>query len=389
MLKKVSLLTQLFFVLCLVLFIGHYLNKEIIRFFYTFSLAFKEILGFCLPFILFSFIASGILSLKKNAPTVLAVLISSIFISNMIIILLSFFVGINFLPFITGGISAQNIIISKSLTPFFTFSIPSVFSSAKAMIAAITSGIVLSFISVPKLEKWIFSMKNIVELILKKALIPFLPIYILGFLLKLNYEKTFTSLFSHYGKTFALIIIVQAAYLFLMYTVASGLSLKRAITSIKNALPSYLAAFSTMSSTAAIPVTIDSAEKNTQNRPLASIASPIMANIHLVGDGISTPILSLVTLSLFLGTIPNFFNYLIFAFNFCLIMLATSGIPGGGIIVMIPILKSILGFSPEMVSIITTLYLLQDSLGTAGNVMGDGALIMIINKILKRFNVIR
>jgi len=174
-----------------------------------------------------------------------------------------------------------------------------------------------------------------------------------------------------------------------MYTVASDLSLKKAFTSIKNALPSYLAAFSTMSSTTAIPVTIDSAEKDTQNRPRASIASPIMANIHLVGDGISTPILSLVTLSLFLGTIPNFFNYLIFAFNFCLIMLATSGVPGGGIIVMIPILKSILGFSPEMVSIITTLYLLQDSLGTAGNVMGDGALIIIINKLLKRFNVIK
>jgi len=68
-------------------------------------------------------------------------------------------------------------------------------------------------------------------------------------------------------------------------------------------------------------------------------------------------------------------------------MLAVAGIPGGGIIVMIPILKTILGFDDTMISIITTLYFLQDGLGTAGNVMGDGALMIIINKILKRLKI--
>ena len=69
-------------------------------------------------------------------------------------------------------------------------------------------------------------------------------------------------------------------------------------------------------------------------------------------------------------------------------MLAVSGIPGGGIIVMQPILQSILGFSPDMLSIITTLYILQDSLGTGANSMGDGALIIIVNNILKRFKLV-
>ncbi len=68
-------------------------------------------------------------------------------------------------------------------------------------------------------------------------------------------------------------------------------------------------------------------------------------------------------------------------------MLAVAGIPGGGIIVMIPILKTLLGFDDMMISIITTLYFLQDGLGTAGNVMGDGALMIIINKLLKRFKI--
>jgi len=98
--------------------------------------------------------------------------------------------------------------------------------------------------------------------------------------------------------------------------------------------------------------------------------------------------LALVTLYVFTGTIPHPFTYALFVLYFCMSMLAVSGIPGGGIIVMQPILQSILGFSPDMLSIITTLYILQDSLGTGANSMGDGALIIIVNNILKRFKLV-
>ena len=42
-----------------------------------------------------------------------------------------------------------------------------------------------------------------------------------------------------------------------------------------------------------------------------------------------------------------------------------------------------------MISIITTLYLVQDPLGTAGNVMGDGALVIMVNKLLRRLRIIQ
>ena len=78
-----------------------------------------------------------------------------------------------------------------------------------------------------------------------------------------------------------------------------------------------------------------------------------------------------------------------FVFYFCLTMLAVSGVPGGGIIVMIPILKANLGFTPAMISIITALYLLQDSFGTAANVMGDGALTILVNKVLNKLGILK
>ena len=41
-----------------------------------------------------------------------------------------------------------------------------------------------------------------------------------------------------------------------------------------------------------------------------------------------------------------------------------------------------------MISIITTLYFLQDGFGTACNVMGDGALTIIVHNFLKKMRII-
>ena len=142
-----------------------------------------------------------------------------------------------------------------------------------------------------------------------------------------------------------------------------------------------------MSSTATIPISTAAAQKNTNNGPLAHLAMPIMANIHLLGDSIATPILAMGTMALFFGCLPSVWSYIIFVFYFCTTMFAVSGIPGGGILVMIPVLVSHLNFTPEMVSIITALYLLLDPFGTAANVMGDGALVIIVHKVLNRLGL--
>lgn len=230
-------------------------------------------------------------------------------------------------------------------------------------------------------------MKRLLEHFFNRIFIPLLPFYILGFLLKIHYEGVFSSLLQHYSSTFFLIVAVQILCLALFYFVACGFDRKKMFVAYTNALPSYLTAFSTMSSTATVPVSIKCAYENTKNQALSEMAMPIMANVHLLGDSVGTPILALVTMLLFLGYLPDLFTYIKFLAFFCVSMFAASGIPGGGFLVMIPVLKSQLGFTPEMISIMFTLYVLMDSFGTAANVMGDGALVMILNKILKRFKV--
>lgn len=366
---------------------GSYFNGQFVSAAYTFSLAFKEVLGLFLPFIVFSFILGGILSFKKNAPLVLLILLVAIICSNFFVATMSFFTGKTLLPWLTSGFADVNLSITESIKPLFVFKLPSLIGAEKAMLSAIILGLFFSYKRNEKIIGYAQQLKSGVENILKKIFIPLLPLYVFGFLSKLSYEGTFYLLFKSYGSAFMLIVAVQFVYLFLMYFTIAWFNISEAIRTIKNAIPSYLTAFSTMSSTATIPVTVEGVEKNIGKSSLAHISVPIMANVHLLGDAITTPILSLVTIAIFFGTVPTFGTFLVFVTYFCMAMLATSGVPGGGIIVVLPLLKSIFGFTPEMISIITTLYLLQDCLGTAGNVMGDGALTIFVHKLLKRCGV--
>jgi Na+/H+-dicarboxylate symporter len=78
---------------------------------------------------------------------------------------------------------------------------------------------------------------------------------------------------------------------------------------------------------------------------------------------------------------PSLFTYLSFALYFVIAKFSVAAIPGGGIIVMLPILENIFGFTPEMSSLITALYILFDPIITSANIAGNGAFAMVLNKI--------
>ena len=74
-----------------------------------------------------------------------------------------------------------------------------------------------------------------------------------------------------------------------------------------------------------------------------------------------------------------------FACYFVLAKFAVAAVPGGGIIVMAPILAKQLGFTAEMVSLITALYIMLDCVTTAINVMGNGAFAVIMRNLFVKF----
>ena len=78
---------------------------------------------------------------------------------------------------------------------------------------------------------------------------------------------------------------------------------------------------------------------------------------------------------------PGLLNYLIFAGYFVLAKFSVAAVPGGGILVMLPILERYLGFDPVMLSLITALYILFDPIVTSANVLGNGCFAMGLSRV--------
>lgn len=386
MFPKISLPLQLLLVIATVVLFGNYIPTDIVQIFYTLSVVFKECLNFLLPCMVFAFICAGILSFKQKAPIIIAIMVSLVFVSNMFTPFIAYFITKLFLPYITNNIVLSTIATQSSMQSLYSISLPQLLKPEQAIFLAVGTGAIVSYFNDSKTTAILLQGKKWIEWIINNLFIPILPFYVFGFLIELHHRGVFFDLCKSYGKTYALIITLQLSLLAFYYIAAANFNIKNAILYIKNALPSYLTAFGTMSSTASIPVTIKCAEKNTGNKPLAEITAPILANIHMLGDAVTVPVLAIATLFVFQGVTPGFETFFTFVLYYSTTMLAASGIPGGGIMVTIPILKSILGCSDAMISIMITLHLLQDGFGTGGNVMGDGALIIIINKIINKIS---
>src|SRR5699024_10820678 len=151
---------------------------------------------------------------------------------------------------------------------------------------------------------------------------------------------------------------------------------------LKTMSPAYFTALGTQSSAATIPVTLHSAKQLKVRHNVADFTIPLLANIHLAGSTITIVCTGLAVMFI-QGDIASFGMIVQFILVLGVTMIAAPGVPGGAVMAAIGLLESMLGFGPTMVSLMIALYLAQDSIGTACNVTGDGAITTIVDSMHK------
>lgn len=381
-----SLPVQLIIAIFAAFLLSDVFNLETLRFFFSISCSLKEILMGVLPFVIFSYITAAILSMEQRAPWLIFSILALVTLSNAFTVLVSYGVGVSLLPLLTFGNTSSLSAIQDTVTPLFSLHIPEILAPDQSLLLGIVIGLIFSFVKVPPVTTLAQSMRHYVTVFLQKAFIPLLPLYVFGFILKMDYEDTLMILIKNSGHIFGLVWIFIVVYLALLYFIVSGFRLSRFFELVRNMLPAGITGFSTMSSAATMPVTLAATEKNMGDDQFADLVIPTTVNIHLMGDALAIPILALAVLSLSGLPLPTFENYLLFVVYFCLAKFSVAGIPGGGIIVMLPILQKYLGLTPEMASLLTTIYIIQDPIFTSANVMGNGAFALLVRKVTGREN---
>lgn len=348
----------------------------------TFRSLFGAFLSFVIPLVIMGLIIPGIASLGRQSGKGLLLTTGLAYLSTIIAGFIAFAVGQVFLPMFTSG---MGILPDEGATvlPIFTIEIPAIMSVMSALVLAFILGIGLAARTESPLLKVCHDFSDIMMGVISKVIVPLVPLYIGSVFSELSYSGEIFVTIKSFLMVYVVLFLLQTAYLIILYTVAGGLKRQNPFLLLKNMLPAYLTAIGTQSSAATIPVTLECAKSNQVDEEICEFVIPLAATIHIAGD---TMTLVLTSMAIFFmnGQTPTLTQYLPFILMLGVIMIAAPGVPGGGVMSALGLLESMLGFGTLETPLMIALHAAQDSFGTATNVTGDGAMVIFVERLMKR-----
>ena len=388
--KKLGLLPKLILGLIAGIIIGKIGFVPLLRIMMTFNGLFGNFLQFVIPLIILGFVAPGIGDLGKKAGKLLAVTTVLAYGSTIVSGSLAFFTNSILLRKIlpAGAALAEGSHPEAGLlTGYLTVDMPPIMGVMTALLMAFIIGIGIAVVEGTTLKNFMNEIQTIVEKIITNIIIPFLPLYVAGIFANMTYAGEIVKIMSVFAKVFGIIIILHFVILLIQYTIAGTLAGGNPLLLIRKMLPAYFTAIGTQSSAATIPVTLNQTKENGVNEGIADFTIPLCATIHLSGSTITLVSCSMAVMMLH-GMPITFSGMFGFILMLGVTMVAAPGVPGGAVMAALGLLESMLGFGPELTSLMIALYLTQDSFGTACNVTGDGAIAIMVNKVAG-FNLIK
>ncbi len=379
---KIGLLGKILIAIALGIGVGLIAQPWMVRTMLTFNGIFSEFLGFAIPLIILGLVTPAISDIGKTAGKMLLITVAIAYGSTVLSGLLSYFTGATLFPgMISSGASLEALEAAEELTPFFTVDIPPLMAVMTALILSFTLGLGLAYIEKQTLKDAIHDFEQVIIKTIKSAIIPLLPLYIFGIFLNMTYVGQVFSVLTVFIKIIGIIFLIHIAVLVIQFTIAGGLTRKNPFRLLWNMLPAYFTALGTQSSAATIPVTLQQSRINGVSEDVAGFTVPLCATIHMSGSILKITACALA-LMIMKGMPYDFGMFMGFIMMLGTTMVAAPGVPGGAIMASLGLLQSMLGFDQEAQALMIALYIAMDSFGTACNVTGDGAIALIMEKIM-------
>ena len=377
-----NLIVKLLLGVFLGIIIGLVSNETFIKGIITIKYILGQFIFFCVPLIIIGFIAPSITSLQSNASKMLGTTLLIAYLSSVGAALFSALAGYAIIPNLNIATNVDNL---KELPEIvFKLEIPPLMSVMSALIFSIIIGLAVIWTKSEKVNGLLKEFQNIMLEIVKKMVIPILPIFIATTFAGLAYEGSITKQLPIFIEVIILVIIGHFIWLALLYGIAGLISKENPWKVAKHYGPAYLTAVGTMSSAATLPVALSSARKSeVLDKEIVDFAIPIGSTIHLCGS-VLTEVFFVMTVSKILyGELPPFSSMITFIILLGVFAIGAPGVPGGTVMASLGLITGILGFDDSGVALMLTIFALQDSFGTACNITGDGAIALMLTGIFK------
>ena len=380
---KIGLLGQIIIAITLGIGTGMIAPEWTVRIMATFNGIFSQFLGFAIPLIIVGLVTPAISDIGRSAGKMLLVTVAIAYGSTILAGLISYLTGAAVFPDLIAGTDAGDVASANDSLPYFTVTIPPLMNVMTALVLAFTAGLGLAALDRQTLKDAVHDFEEVVVKMIKTAIIPILPIYIYGIFLNMTYAGQVFSILKVFISIIGIIFLRHIGILILQFCIAGIIAGKNPFKLLWTMLPAYFTALGTQSSAATIPVTLEQTLKNGVSEDIAGFTVPLCSTIHMSGS-----ILKIVACALALMIMKGMpYDFGMFAGFICMLgitMVAAPGVPGGAIMASLGLLQSMLGFDQEAQALMIALYIAMDSFGTACNVTGDGAIAVIIDRIMKK-----
>jgi proton glutamate symport protein len=224
------------------------------------------------------------------------------------------------------------------------------------------------------------------EVILKMIdlIMLFAPFGVFALLATLMVEAPSSDVFLALGAYAMTVVLGLAILLFLFYPtlvkVFTGIGYREFLNGIA---PAQLLAFSTSSSAATLPVTMERVEEHLGvEKDVASFVCPVGATINMDGTSLYQGIAAVFIAQVF-GDDLSFADQLMIVLTATLASIGTAAVPGAGILMLVIVLESV-GVNPAGIALIFAVDRPLDMIRTAVNVTSDATVAVLVGKSLNK-----
>lgn len=338
------------------------------------------LLQFFIPLIVFGFIGAGIADFRGRVGKLLSVSVVMAYIDTVIAIALAVFAAAIVIPAITSqGDPSQG--ANELPDPFFEMVIDPPLAIITALLLAFILGIGATWDKSTIIRQGLTQFRDIILWSIKAVVLPLIPFFIGLTFIKLAAEGEIFSNIPVFLGMFVLVVLMQWLWLAVEYGTAGIIARQNPLRMMKAMIPAYLTGLGTMSSAVTMPVALRQVKASKMvDAKVSDFGIPLFNTVHQAAAGIGIAVGAMTVSVLTTGSLPDLGAIIAFVILLAVIEVGAVGIPGGSILASLGVLQSTLGFGDAEIGLMLTLFAIQDSFATAGNVTGDGALTMIINR---------
>ncbi len=384
--KKIGLIPRLIIAIIVGIIVGFFFPQWVGNLLYTVSEIFGQLLMFVVPLIILGFIIPGLAELAESPGKLLGATAGLAYLTTVVMGAIAFLVGMVVIP----ALAPELMVIDEEagLSRYLEIEIQPIIGVMTALVTAFVFGLGAHALrrrnSTSVLFNFMDEVREVTRMVIRKLIIPFLPLYIAGIFANMAAEGVVFETLAVFGPLFVLVIALQIGFLLVYFFIAGRVSPEnRPLQSLRKMLPAYTTALGTVSSAATMPVTLQSAKTLNVEEDIPDFTVPLCATIHLTGSTIALVLSAVTVYVMQIGT-PALTEFIPFILLLALVMIGAPGVPGGAVMAALGIMQVTLGFTEAQLALMIALYMGQDPFGTACNVTGDGGIAIMINKLAQR-----